>query len=230
MLAIGSLSAPGASHRRSLALTLVLALTLSASLLYAQDSPASGPRKSQPGVLEFRSDLRPGMILALPDTDRVRLSDGRMLKVGDVRRLSAVAKRLRAPGSNPLPAALARKPAGKGVPLRSGADLAAALERSDDETVQLPSGRLLTVGMLRLLQPEIEGRIGRSLSATRDTTATTGKAVRVGAKTDWAKILGLPDDTPLEAPDGTRITVADLKQALANTPARTEPAQSREGG
>lgn len=229
MRATGPLSAPRTSRRTGLALTLVLALTLPASLFHAQGSPASGSRNAQPGVLEFRSDLRPGMILALPDTNRVRLSDGRMLAVGDVRRLTAVAKRLRTPGSNPLPAALTRKPAAKGVPLRTSADLAAALERGDEETVQLPSGRLLTVGMLRLLQPEIEDRIGRPLSATRDTTATTGKAVRVGAKTDWAEILSLPDDALLEAPDGTRITVADLNRALADAPARTQPAQSREG-
>jgi hypothetical protein len=88
--------------------------------------------------------------------------------------------------------------------------LAAALSRPDSDTLELPSGRRLTVAQLEFLKPQIEKQLGRPLAAG----AATRSAVKVDRGTDWRRILRMPDDTLLEAPDGTRVTVADLKRAL----------------
>jgi hypothetical protein len=154
-------------------------------------------------------------LTALSDADRVELPDGHQVRMGDVRRFKEAARKMRARKGAPLPAGLRLKPAPTGTPLKNASDLAAALQRPDTDTVILPSGRKVTVGMIRLLQPQVEKRAGRPIAAGAKRRDVSGPAIKVGAKTDWKDVLRRPDATVLEAPDGTRITVGELKKTLA---------------
>jgi len=183
---------------------------------------------SNPGIVKFSPNMPASALAKRPDTDLVELSNGRRIRLGDVRRLKAAAGRIRAavPGSK-LPKAFRAKPAATGTQLSRAADLSAALQRADNETVVLPSGRRTTVGMIRLLQPEVEKRLGRPLSAGAKPADLSRSAIKVDAKADWKTILQKPDETVLEAPNGARITVRELKQALAGseTAGRLPPAK-----
>lgn len=208
-------------------LVSVFLTVLTVSLSAASEQGAAFA--SAPGIVKFAPNLSAAALAKRPDTDLVELSNGRRIRLGDVRRLRAVAQKIRssAPGSG-LPKAFRVKPAATGTKLSRAADLSAALKLPDDATVVLPSGRRTTVGMIRLLRPEIEARLGRPLSAAPPGGSPAGPVIQVDAKTDWKAILGKLDGTVLEAPNGKRITVGELKQALSESkPARSLPPVKR---
>ena len=179
-------------------------------------SPLPGHAEQvRPGALKFTPKMPASALTPLSDADRVELPDGHQVRMGDVRRLKEAARKMRARKGAPLPAGLRTKPAPTGTPVRNASDLADALKRPDTDTVVLPSGRKVTVGMIRLLQPQVEKRTGRPIAAGPKRPNLSGSAVKVGAKTDWKDVLQRPDGTVLEAPDGTRITVGELKKSLA---------------
>jgi hypothetical protein len=120
-----------------------------------------------------------------------------------------------------MPAALKMKPAATGTKINNAADLAAALKLPDNTTVQLPSGRLATVGQIKLVRPLIEKRLGHSLAMVQQRPNLTGPAIKVNKNTSraqWEDILKKPDATVLESPNGKRITVGEAKQYLAKNP------------
>lgn len=182
----------------------------------AQVGAGKAPVAASASVLRIGPTLKPGAILARPDTDLVELSDGRRMRVGDLRRLTATAQRMRSATGNRLPAALKVQPAATGRRVADAKDLAEALKRPDSETVVLPSGRRATVAQLRFVQPYVEKRLGHKLGvATVKRPDLSGSAIKVSAASDFKDILQRPAATVLESPDGTRITVGELKQALA---------------
>jgi hypothetical protein len=196
---------------------MLVAGTMAAVALQAgaQGAAMKAPAASIANVVKFDPGLQSGAILARPDTDFVEMPDGRRIKVGDIRRLSGHAQRMQA-AAGQHSAALRVKPAATGTPVNNAADLAAALKRSSGETVTLPSGRRATVAQIKLVQPYVEKRTGRSLmAATSQRPSLSGPAVKVTAQSDVKSILQRPDSAVLEAPDGTRITVGELKQAFA---------------
>jgi hypothetical protein len=168
-------------------------------------------------VVKFSPNMPASALASRPNSDLIELSDGRRLRLGDVRRLTATLQKMRSTPIKPLPAALRARPALSGTPINNSVDLADALKRPDQETLQLASGRRLTVGQLKLLQPQIEKELGRSLVDARRGPSRSGPAIKVGAKADWKSLLARPDSTVLEAPDGARITVGEIKQALRET-------------
>jgi hypothetical protein len=211
----------------SLVATVLVTGTMGAVALQAgaQGAATKAPAASIANVVKFGPGLQSGAILARPDTDFVEMPDGRRIKVGDIRRLSGHAQRMQAAAGQHASAALRVKPAATGTPVNNAADLAAALERSSGETVTLPSGRRATVAQIKFVQPYVEKRTGRSLlAATSQRPSLSGPAVKVTAQSDVKSILQRPDSAVLEAPDGTRITVGELKQAFAKG---GKPAASR---
>jgi len=198
-----------------IAVVLLLCLPVPGQSETPQAGTASPVAIAQTGIVKFTAKMPANALEGRPDTDMVELSNGSRVRLGDIRRLKTATRKLREPKADRLPTALRAKPAGTGTPLKNAADLAAALKRPDNDTVVLPSGRRVTVGMIRLLQPQVEKRVGRSLAVDTKRPALSGPAVKVGANTDWKDILRRPDPTVLEAPDGTRITVGELKRALA---------------
>jgi hypothetical protein len=218
----------------SIALALALFLFAAEGLLSADNAQAApaagGPAtvSSQQNVIKFSPNLPASAFNGRPNTDVVEMPDGRRVKLGDIRRLKDMAKRLRAtpPGSK-LPNAFRTRPAATGTPINNAADLSAALKRPDTDTVVLPSGRRVTVGMIRQFQPQVEKRIGRPLAAGAKPPDRSGPAIKIDKKTDWKAILAKPDATVLEAPNGSRITVRELRQALAAAPSRRSPPAKR---
>ncbi len=207
---------------------LTLALTVAVPIVSAVALPgvshAQGPAAARgPAVLKFTPNMPASAFAGRPDSDLVELSDGRRLSLGDVRRLRAAAQRMRAASGDRRPAALLAAPRATGARVANSADLANALKGKDQDTLVLPSGRRVTVGMIHLLQPYLERRLGRPLTRPAPHARLTGPAIKVGATPDWKSILERPDGTVLEAPDGTRITVGQLKQALAALPAVEAP-------
>jgi hypothetical protein len=180
------------------------------------------PVSPGPRVLKLTPGMSPEALRQRPDHDLVELSDGRRVRLGDVRRLTAAVRRMRAASGDGRPPALRTAPASTGRRVTGAADLATALQGSDRDTLVLPSGRRVTVGQIRLVQPQIEKRLGRPLGAVATgRQEPTGPALEVGAKPDWKSLLERPDSTVLKAPDGTRVTVGEIKQALAAAPVTT---------
>lgn len=177
---------------------------------------------TESAVLKHTPNMRMTDLAGRPDTDQVEFSGGGRMSVGTIRRLEAAAQKLRTPGVYRIPAAVRTKPAATGTRLNNAADLAEALKRPDNETVQLPSGQRATVGQIKFVQPEVERQLGRKLTAIPSRPNLAGSTLKVTRNTtedEWKNILQKPDSTVIESPHGTRITVGELKQFLRTTPA-----------
>lgn len=176
---------------------------------------------AEPGFIKYAPNMTVNSLAGRPNTDLVELKNGRRVSVGDLRRLDAAAQKMRAPRVDRMPAVLKVKPAATGTKINNAADLAAALKLPDGATVQLPSGRLATVGQIKLVQPLIEKRLGHSLTMVLQRPNLSGPAIKVNKDTtraQWEDILKRPDNTVLESPNGKRITVGEAKQYLAKNP------------
>jgi hypothetical protein len=212
--------------RRTLLAALLLGATIHAPVPAAAQpgGATSAPVAQQPGILKHTPSMRLTDLAGRPDTDVVEFSGGRRMSVGALRRLAAAAQKLRAPGTYRMPAALRTRPAAAGTRVDTPADLTAALKGADNETVRLPSGRLATVGEIRFVLPKVPGRLARP--------SLSGPAIKVSKNTTadaWKGILQQPDATVLESPNGTRMTVGELKQALAGSGKTAPPATGRAG-
>ncbi|MFH1152987.1 MAG: hypothetical protein V1793_04140 [Pseudomonadota bacterium] len=143
------------------------------------------------------------------DTDLIALPNGRLLRIGDARRLKAAGQRMKAAAvrGNRLPAGLKTKPAATGAPVKTMVDLAAAFKRPDSETLVLPNGSRLTVAQLKFIQPMVEKQLGRKLDVA------TGPVTPVKTRIDLAAVLERPDIEAVQFPSGNVFTVADIKAA-----------------
>lgn len=215
-----------ARHRTRVAI-IVVAL---GAIGFHNGAHAAAAAQGSPNVLKFSPNLTRNTVLARPDTDMVEFSDGKRMRVGELRKLDAAAQRMRAAKpTRTLPPGLKTPPAATGRLVQNRADLAAALRRSGNETLQLPSGRLVTADQLRFVLPEVEKRLGRRLADAAPQPRRDGPAIKVNAQTDWREILKRPDGTILESPSGKRVTVGEIKQTLAQSRQRALPETQRGG-
>jgi hypothetical protein len=162
-------------------------------------------------VIRYSPGMNAEQFRALPDSARLVLPDGRQLRVGDLRKLTALGKQMRATTRKQLPPALVQRSAPRGTRVASADDLRAALSRPDTDTIELPSGKRMTVGQLRFVMPQVERGLGRPLGAGG---AAAARVIHVNARSDWKGILKMPDATLLETSNGTRVTVGDIKRRL----------------
>jgi hypothetical protein len=192
--------------------------------------PIGGAFAQQPIIVKYTPNMTVQSLAGRPDTDIVELRSGRHVTVGDVRRLDAVMQKLRAPKVDRTPAAFAVNPAATGRQLHNSHEIAEALARANaGETVRLPSGRLVTIGQLRAVQPLVEEKLGYKLDSALRPPNLSGPAIkftRPNVKTitlsdkqalqaQWQDILkNQPDDKVLESPSGIRVTVGQAKQYL----------------
>jgi hypothetical protein len=177
-----------------------------------------GAALAEPGIVKYTPNMTVKSLAGQPDTDLVELKNGRRVSVGDLRRLDVAAQKMRAPKVDRMPAVLKIKPAATGIKINNAADLAAAFKLPDNATVKLPSGRLATVGQIKLVQPLVEKRIGHSLTMVVQRPNLSGPSIKITKGTtraQWEDILKKPDNTVLESPNGKRITVGEAKQYLA---------------
>lgn len=173
-----------------------------------------GPVSAAGETLKMGPGLKLSSLAAHPDSDLIELSDGKRVRLGDLRRVEQASRKLRGASAGTPPAGLQFKPGAGGTRIEDAVGLAEALKRPDSETLVLPSGRLITVGQLRFVLPRLEMRLGRPLEALTKRPQLSGQALKVDDKSDWSAILKKPDHTLLESPLGKRITVGELKQAI----------------
>lgn len=183
---------------------------------------AAGSAIAAQNVIKYKQNMRMSDFAGRPDTDRLQLPNGRLVRLGDLRRLEAAGKEIRAAAARrrPIPSAVREVPVetAKTVKLKSAQDLPAMLKRPDTDTMRLPSGRIVTVGQLRFLQPHLEQKFGRKLSDVSQRQPLSGPAVKVGkniTRAEWEAIMRKPDSTVLESAGGKRTTVGELKRAIA---------------
>ena len=176
----------------------------------------------QPHVVKFSPQLTHEALVGRPDTDLIELSNGRRIQLGDVRRMLAQSQKIRAAASAP-PSAFRIAPAATGLRIQTSAELGNALRTMrDTDTVQLPSGRRVTVGQIKALQPAIEKRLGHKLGEPATTVKLTGPSIKFApGMTDVQLHKLLPahptNETILESPRGTRVTVGQIQRYLQST-------------
>lgn len=182
----------------------------------------TGGSTAQSNMLKITPGMTSADLAGRPGSTLVVLSSGKTIKLGRLRHLLELSRKAKLAKASPMPRGLALKPAQTGYPVKSGQDLSAALKRPDSDTLQLPSGRKITVGMLRYLQPLVEQQLGRKISDASPRGGKNAKVIKIKKTADkayWESILKKPGATVLENPDGKRITVGDLKLALKNSSA-----------
>ncbi len=193
----------------------VLTVSMLAACAAASAAGETPARAAPVAVIAYTPGMTVRSLAGRADSALVELAPGRRTRVGDLRRLDAVAQRLRRT-ETPPPRGLRAAPARAGAtPLRSTDDIAAALRRPGTDVLQLPSGRTLTAEQLRFMIPRAERHLGRSIAASPGPRLSPRPAIRVDAQTDWGAVLARPDDTLIESPSGRRVTVGALKRELA---------------
>jgi hypothetical protein len=181
----------------------------------AKTGSTPAPTVANGHVVKFTPNTRITSFAGRPDSDLVELSDGKRVRLGNLRQIAVAAEKMRAGrATRALPPGLRAQPAASGLPVQNRGELAAALKLPGNDTLQLPSGRRLTAAQLRFLQPEIEKRLGRPIGEAPPQPSHTGPALKVNAQTNWRDILKQPDATVLESPSGKRVTVGEIRQAL----------------
>jgi hypothetical protein len=183
---------------------------------HAANIAASG-NADQSNLLKLTPGMSPATLAGRPDSTMVQLPSGRTIRLGRLRQISELSRKAKQVTAKPLPRSLSSHPAQTGLQVRNEQDLAAALKRTDNDTVLLPSGKRMTVGMLRYLQPLVEQRLGRKIAGAGSPPNRGAKIIKIKSTTnkkEWIKILQQPDSTILENPGGKRITVGELKLSL----------------
>jgi hypothetical protein len=173
-------------------------------------------------MLNFTRGMTVQSLAGRSDLEIVELSSGRHVSVGLLRHLDSAMRAARAPQPYRPPLGFTLKPAATGAPVRNATDLAHALKTMhDNDTVQLPSGRKVTVAQIKLLQPLVEQSTGHRLDVAPAAVNLTGPSIKITpgtSKAAWQGILAKPDNTVLESPTGVRVTVGGIKQYLSATP------------
>lgn len=207
---------------------LLLVLSVSGTALAAEPATSGPSGSARSDIVKFMPGMTLSDLASRGDSDLVELPSGRRMRVSDLRRLDAWGKKARSVPQRPIPAALQARPASSGRLVENAGDLAEALTRPDGETIQLPTGQRATVGQIRFLRPLIEQRLGRPIAEVQQRPSLSGPARKVAANSNWKEILQQPDNSVLEAPDGTRITVGELKHYFPKSrPVRTsKPSRS----
>ncbi len=167
----------------------------------------------QPNIIKFNSNFSLPALQHRPDTDLVELSGGKRIRLGQLRTLDKLSKKMKNTPDRHLMKDLQLKPAAIArVKITSAADLTAALKLQDNETIQLPSGDRYTVAQLRLAQTVVNKRL---VLKPKQRVLPRGTIVKVTSKTNWKEIMKGPDSTILQSPNGNQITVAELKKTMA---------------
>jgi hypothetical protein len=204
--------------RKDVGLFLWIGTVLAAAALWVVADGMFHQALAETNTIKYHPTMTMKSLADRPDADRVELSNGRRMSLGDLRKLEAAGKKMAAPLVDRLPTSLKIKPGATGTLVRNSADLASALKRPDNATIQLPSGRLVTVGQIKFVQAYVEKKVGHPLTEVPKRPNLTGPVVKVpqnATKTQWDEILKKPDSTVLESPHGKKITVGELKDALA---------------
>ena len=163
----------------------------------------------------------------LPANALVELSNGRKV---EARRVVAMADALK--GLSAKKANLKRmdftftRPTGPAQVKLTSANLASARTMAPGTVLELPNGLKLTNSELKKLEAlETRTNIRQMLGGQAPSAGATGSAankyagqpaLKIKSKADIAQLKGKPDSTIVEAPDGSRTTLGELKAAIVD--------------
>lgn len=161
---------------------------------------------------------------ALPPTAKVQLPSGRQI---DASRFNSQVDMLRRAQQRSVSRGgvdLSIRPAQGAATMKitNAAGLAAALARPNSDVVELPNGAKLSVGDLRKLGALAQREKGRNpLDAAKVNVSAAARAsaiapIKVRNRQDLIALKGKPDATVVEAPNGARITLGDIRAASRN--------------
>jgi len=203
------------------AVMLCISLSSAAFGVQAAQSNAVYPAlSSNTNIIKYVPHMTTQSLAGRPDSDVIEFSNGKTMTVGRLRQWEAFAAKLRAPRVDKTPAAFKVRPNPGNIKmnLNNLSDLASAIKLSNDATVKLPSGKVTTVGIIKLFQPYIEKKLGRKLSEVQIRPNLSGPAIQVSKATpvsEWKNISKMSDNTVLEFSNGFRFTIGELRQKLA---------------
>ena len=158
----------------------------------------------------------------LPPNTMIELSNGQKVKAGQFTRTTDALTGLAA-----KKAKLKRmdfvftRPTGVAQLKLNASNLSAARSMAPNTVLELPNGLKLTTAELKKLdaldaRTKIRQMLGGNAPAAGGASRYAGMpAIQLKTKADIEKLKGKPDSTIVEAPDGTRSTLAELKAALA---------------
>ena len=122
-------------------------------------SAAGGWAAQQPQLIKYTTGMKLSSLSQHHDSDLVQLKSGKKITVGTLRLLDREAVKVRAavPDSKRSPL-LKFKPQANNIKgkISNISDYNAALKNADHETWKLPSGRLVTTGQLKFIQPHAD--------------------------------------------------------------------------
>lgn len=204
---------PFAAERRGICCIVFVLILLSALFIACPQVQAAQ------AALKLTPQTPDSALKKLKNSDMVELASGKRISMATIRKFAAISKKLAGAPKirKPLPKSLQYQPKATGILIHSLSDLSANLQKDDSTTIQLPSGRVATVGQIKFLQPLLEKRLGRKLSQFKGQSRYQGSAIQLKPSTDkdyWKNILTKPDDTLLETPKGGRFTVGEMKKYL----------------
>jgi hypothetical protein len=184
--------------------------------------------------------LQPGQSIgslasSLRDDQFIEMPSGNKLSVAKLRAVQSAFVHAHQHAGAPKPEGFAILPAPKkaGVPIKPGETTAQILKRPDSDVVMFPSGRSASVAQIRKMAPWIQQHYGVNLTSASagERPNLNGAAMKITSVADLAKI---PKDTPastvLESPKGTRITLGELRTAVANSKPKMLAPASKQGG
>ncbi len=187
----------------------------------SQSSPAlstnAGAVKFVPGKISL------AQMRTLPAGSMIELSNGRKVKATQ---FVATAEALK--GLSGKPAKLKRmdftftRPVAVAQLKLNATNLATARAMAPNTVLELPNGLKMTTGELKQLDAlEARTNIRQMLVAQAGAGASAANkyagrpAIKLRTKADIEQLKGKPDSTIVEAPDGSRSTLGELKAALA---------------
>ena len=158
----------------------------------------------------------------LPPNTMIELSNGQKVKAGQFTRTTDALTGLAAKKANlkRMDFVFTRPTAVAQLKLNAS-NLSAARSMAPNTVLELPNGLKLTTAELKKLdvldsRTNIRQMLGGNAPAAGGASRYAGMpAIQLKTKADIEKLKGKPDSTIVEAPDGTRSTLAELKAALA---------------
>lgn len=169
-------------------------------------------------IVRVSAGMRTAQVLALHDDQVVETPSGHRMRVGEYRRLQAMfaGARARSMQQHAAPFAILPAPSERGTPRRPGESAAQLLARPPTDVIRLASGRSVSVAQLRAIAPYVQHRYHVDLmAAAPGRPLLTGPATRVESLSQLKSVpRNAPDATILESPQGTRVTLGEIRAVL----------------
>ncbi len=180
---------------------------------------------SRAQVVRVGHGVRIQDLATLRNDQFIEAPSGRRVQVGKFRQLLIALQQAKLRTSRPRRAEFTILPPAKGpgVARRPGETAAQLLARPPTDVIRMKNGHTVSVAQLRLIAPYVERKYGVSLSGGASTRPPlNGPAITIVSLAQLRSIpASTPDSTVLMSPQGTRITLGELRAALKSRPEPT---------